>query len=302
MTSFRAILTIGGAVLALALGAAWLFDRGVGSKPYAIQPQPERSRAEVIEACNAHIRNAEIEARAAIDRRAAEFVAFIDERKGGAAAFSGEVVSWYGKWRAIKAYLPFTDGDGHRQYIEEQFGEHIFSNAELATAAELAVTGSLKDLEAIENRLAVTVRAEIADRPVSAMDLELAPGEFAAAIERVMTASRWDAAKAGGSLIVSEVAAVVGTQVLVRLGVSAGVLAAGAANSVWTLGGSIVVGLIADLIWGWIDDPAGDIERETVAALDQLAAESSAAMRAELGNVVTQRSEIWCKAVEEMVP
>ena len=203
---------------------------------------------------------------------------------------------------SIKQYLPFTDADGHRKYVEEQFAKHIFSEAEIADATRLAVTGSLKDLEAIENRLAVQVRAEIDGSSVGAIEVSAAEKQFAAAIDSVVSASQWDAAKTVGNLAVAEVAATVGTQVLVRLGVSAGILGTGAANSWWTLGGGLLLGLAVDAVWQWIDDPAGDIERETVAALESLANDGSAALRSELGAVVTTRVGLWNQAVQEMVP
>ena len=206
-------------------------------------------------------RQAELEAGAAIERRAAEFASFIEGRKAGAGPFSRELVSWRGKWRAVKPYLPFTDGDGHKQYVEETFTKHVFTGEEFSDVTTRVVTESAKDLEEIENRLAVKIRREIAGGGPVATDASAATSEFSGAIERVKSASQWDAVKAGGSLAASEVAAVVGTQVVVRLGVSAGLLGAGAANSWWTLGAGIVLGLIADMAWDAIDDPAGDIER-----------------------------------------
>jgi hypothetical protein len=292
----------GSVVLALAIGAVWLFDSVTGSAPYSVSAAAPRSRAEILEACDVHVRAAEVEARSAVDQRAAGFAAFIEYRQTGVAAFSREMVSWRSKWRVIKQYLPFTDTDGHRKYVEEQFAKNIFSEAEIADATRLAVTGSLKDLEAIENRLAVQVRAEINGSSVGAIEVSAAEKQFAAAIDSVVSASQWDAAKTVGNLAVAEVAATVGTQVLARLGVSAGILGTGAANSWWTLGGGLLLGLAVDAVWQWIDDPAGDIERETVAALESLANEGTTALRSELGAVVTTRVRLWNQAVQEMVP
>lgn len=297
------VLIVGGlAVLGLAIGAAGGLDRLLGSKPYQEVLGERRSRAEVIEACNAHVRQAEIEARAAIDRRANEFSIFIEEQKPGAAPFSKAIVSLYGKWRVLKSKLPLTDKEGHKRYVEEKFAEHIFSSDELASQMELIVTEAAKDLEAIENQLAVKVQTEIVGDSTGPVDISTASSEFSEAIEKVKGAAQWDAAKAGASLAVSEVVSIVGTQILFRLGVSAGVIAAGAANSWWTVGAGVVLGLIADMIWSWIDDPAGDIERETVNALDRLATNGSDALRSELGTVVTNRVELWKAAVEESVP
>jgi hypothetical protein len=163
------------------------------------------------------------------------------------------------------------------------------------------VTESLKDIEGIENRLAVRLRSEIDGQPANAVQASTAEQEFATAIKQIQSASQWDAAKTVGNLAVAEAASAVGTQVLVRLGVSAGILGTGAATSWWTIGGGLVLGLLVDAVWQWIDDPAGDIERETAAALEKLAVDGSAALRDELGDAVTARAELWSKAAEEMV-
>ena len=298
----RVIVLAGAAVAGLSLVAMWLFDEVTGTLPYAPPVEESRSRAEILDACHAHVRAAEGEARAAVDRHAADFASLIEQRKSGAAAFSREMVSWRSKWRVVKQYLPFTDPDGHRKYVEEQFAKHIFSEAELAGTTRLAVTESLKDIEGIENRLAVRLRSEIVGQPINAVQTSTAEQEFATAIRQIQSASQWDAAKTVGNLAVAEAASAVGTQVLVRLGVSAGILGTGAATSGWTIGGSLVLGVLVDAVWQWIDDPAGDIERETVAALEQLAVDGEAALSAELGELVTARRVLWDRAVEEWVP
>lgn len=288
-------------VLGLSVGAAWLSGSVSGSKPHVSEFESKRSRAEVVEACHAHIQKAVAVGNSSIDRRVAEFASFSEGRKAGVGPLSREVVSWYGKWRALKPYLPFTDSNGHKEYVEEAFAKYVFTREEFSDMTRRVVTESAKDLEGVENRLAVAIRQEIADVGPNPVDASIATQEFSGAIEQVKSASQWDAAKAGGSLAASEVVAVVGTQVLMRLGVSAELLAAGAVNSWWTLGAGIVLGLIADLVWEVIDDPAGDIERDTLAALDQLATNGSGALRDELRAVLTQRRELWEKAVEEMV-
>jgi len=290
------------AVLGLAFGAIAGLDGLLGSKAYQELLGSQRSRVEVIEACNVHVRQAELEARAAIDGRAAEFATFVEKRKAGAAPFAKDLVSWRGKGRALWAKVPGADKAGHRRYVEDKFAQHIFSSDELASEMELIVTETAGDLEAIENRLAVKVQTEIVGESVEPADISSATDEFSAAIERVKSASQWDAAKAGASLAVSEVVAIVGTQILVKLAVSTGVIAAGAVNSWWTLGAGIVLGLIADALWNWIDNPAGDIERATVTELDRLATNGSDLLRTELGAVVTNRVELWKAAVEETVP
>jgi hypothetical protein len=63
-----------------------------------------------------------------------------------------------------------------------------------------------------------------------------------------------------------------------------------------------VIGIIVDVIWTWIDDPAGDIEREMISALDKLSTDASTAIEEEMTKVISQRGELWNKTVTEIVP
>ena len=117
------------------------------------------------------------------------------------------------------------------------------------------VTESSHDLEGIENKLAVAVRREIESGSANSMATPATDQQLSGTVERLRSASQWDAAKAAGSLVTSEAVSIVGTKVLTRIGVSTGLLGFGAANSWWTLGAGMVLGVIADLVWDAIDDP-----------------------------------------------
>jgi hypothetical protein len=328
------------AVVALSFGAIWLFQFVAGDKPYFGVWGQQRSRTEIEAACRNHVREADVKASQAISRRSAEFSEFIQSRKPGAKPFSKAVISWYGKWRAIKPGVdrlssyyetynelssptaiifkklwgkktniekiqaddPLFDKDTHKIFIAEQFDKHIFSSAELAQAMERSIEAALRDLEAIENELAVALRQEILGRSLQPDEIPIAAEKFSAAIARMVAASKWDAAKTVGSLVASEVASQIGAQVFIRLGVSAGILTTGAANSWWSFGAALVIGIVVDVIWEWIDDPAGDIEREMIRSLDNLSAEASSAIKDEMNQVVAQRSKLWEQVVMEMVP
>ncbi|MDX2227833.1 MAG: hypothetical protein SFY92_12175 [Verrucomicrobiae bacterium] len=290
------------AIIGIAFGAIWLFNIATGSKPCSVPWQPKRSKAEIHAACLVHVQEADRKATEAIARRAAEFSSFVQSRKAGAKPFSKDIVSLYGKWRAVKPYLPFTDKEGHKKFVVEKFNQHIFTSADLASAVKLSVEGSVKDMEGIENELAVALRQEVLGRSLSPGEIPIAAQEFKKAVERIVSASQWDAAKTAGNLVVSEVAAQVGTQVLIRLGVSAGILTTGAVNSWWSLGAAFVIGLVVDVVWEWIDDPAGDIEKEMTLALDNLSNQGSTAIREEMTMALSKRCDLWKKTVEEIAP
>ena len=278
-----------------------LTDEVRGWEPAALET-PSRSRAELEAACALHVTEAHLQATEVIAKRAAIFWSYVHSRKRGVRGFSRKVVSMYGKWRVVKPHLPFTNSNGHREFVIYEFNRHIFTARDLGRAVQRAIEDTLKDLEAIENDLAVTLRQEILGRSLAPDEAPVAAEEFRLAVERMVAASQWDATKSAGSLVVSEVAAQVATQVLVRLGISAGILTAGAANTWWSFGGALVIGVMVDLVWEWVDDPAGDIEREMTDALDGLARKGSTAIKAELLEILEARCAFWRETIHENLP
>lgn len=294
-------------VAGLALAAVFTYSRLVGSRPYsnhsprASEEPKQRSRDEIAAACKGHIDAAFAEAQQVATTRASEFSEFVRSKSKGARPFAENVTSWYGKWRVVKPYLPFADGDGHKKYVEELFATHIFTKDELAARLQRTIKDAVLDMEGIQNRLAVKLRQEITGSNSATLDGTAVAAEFRKSIEQIVAASQWDAEKAAGALVVSEVVSAIGTQVLIRLGVSAGILGAGAANSWWSFGGSVVIGLIVDALWEWIDDPTGDVEREVGKAIDSLAQKCDSALSQELLSVNRQKQDLWVKASNSMI-
>jgi len=328
------------AIVGIAVVAIWLFNVSNGSIPYSGPWEPKRHPVEVRVACEQHVREADMKAMEAISKRASEFSSFIQDRKAGAKPFSKDVVSLYGKWRAMKpgvervrsyydAYNELTnptaviwkklwgektnvekfvkgeeifDKDSHKIFVSQKFDAHIFSSDELAAAMRRSIEGAVRDLEGIENELAVALRQEILGRSLAPNEIPIASDEFKTAITRMVVASQRDAAKTAGNLVVSEIASQVGSQVFVRLGVSSGILTAGAANSWWSFGAALVIGVAVDMIWEWVDDPAGDIEREMIVALDNLSTQGSTAIREEMAKTISARSKLWKEVIKNITP
>jgi hypothetical protein len=259
-----------------------------------------RDRAQVQAAIDRHIDEANRKSLDAIKKRSDEFRAFVEERKAGAEPFSKAAVSIHGKWRVLKSKLPFTDSEGHKKYVIEQFDRHIFTPQQLGDMVKSIVESCARDLEQEQNNLAVAIRKELLGRPLRPGEIPVAKDELTKAIDRVVSAGQWDAAKAVGGLVVSEVTATVVTQVLTRVGVGVGVLSAGAATSWWTLGAGLAIGFAVSALWDWIDDPAGDIRTNVEASLDDLAASGADAILAEMSRVVEARRALWQQSVKKM--
>ena len=260
-----------------------------------------RSEEEITIACKGHIDAAFAEAEEVAANRANELFTFIMSKKKGARPFAENVTSWYGKWRVVKPYIPGTDADGHKTYVEELFANHVFTKQELGQRLKRTIEDAVLDMEAIQNRLAVKLKQEVTGGTSTTIDGTVVADEFRHSIEQIVATSQWDAQKTAGALVVSEVVSAIGMQVLIRLGVSAGILGTGAANSWWSLGGSVVIGVIVDLLWEWVDDPTGDVEREVGKAVESLARRCDSALCEELQKVNQQKQELWLKASDSMI-
>lgn len=266
--------------------------------PHPTSATAARNAASIRAANEQHVRLAEQRARAAMARRAGELAAYIRSRRAGARPFAEDMVSLYGKWRAVKGWLPFTDTNGHRAYVEERFAFHVMSPAQLAAAVEQTLKNARGDLEAIENELAVQLRQELLGRPLTAGEAAAARADFDNTLKRLTDAAQRQAALSAGGLAVAEGAAQIGSQVLVRLGVSAGLLAAGASNAWWSLGAGLVIGFAVDAAWDQITDPAGDIGGKTAQGLDDMAGQSSQVVQDALLKDLSHRNTLWKRSID----
>lgn len=285
------------AVIAVGLAGLAVYRSATGN----LSVEQKRSHAKIETARKALLQKAKIQADEAVSKRSAEFSEFVNSKKVGAKAFSEDVVSWRGKLVAAKCMLPGTAPDCHKKYVVEKFNEHIFTPDDLKNAMNRSITGGLQDIERIENELAVALRQEILGRSLSPSELPIVTTEFRNAIDAVLKASNRDVVSSAGNLVTSEVVTQIATQVLIRLGASISILATAAASSWWTFGGAMVIGVAVDAIWGYVTQPAKQIESEMVLELDKMSINGSAVIRSELAKVVAARSLLWQKTLKNAI-
>jgi len=264
-----------------------------------------KARQEVRAACEKRVSEAYAKAQQAIEINANAFAEFIASRKSGANQFSENVTSWYGEWIAVKAHLPFTDKESHGQYIAEQFDQNIFTKSELGDTMKRSIEGAIKDMEGIENDLAVQLRQEILGRELNPSEQSNAKEDFEReitnAINDMRRGSERDVVVSTGKLVTSELASQVARLVVGRLAGPTAVLTLGAGDSWWTFGASELIGVAVYYIWNWIDDPREHIEKEVSKSLDQIGIEGRNAIQLELNQFLEQRAGLWRKAVDEAV-
>ena len=267
-------------------------------------PSPERVAAP-------HLGWAEQECNQVIDEHVKAIDTFFADSKQNTPAFAEVALSWGSKWRLVADHVPFTDGGRHETYIRERFEEYVFTPAQLEDAVKQVVAGYLKHVESIEGQMLVRIRTDVADFPsaylIARVDESKLQASYNDAVARVIEATgsnlRADIATELVSIITGEVL----TQVAVRLGVSAGILGAGAASSWATFGVGIIVGVIVDQIvswvWDWYADPKGNLATELDGKLDEInellvnGSDDTEGLRARLRAFAKERATVRSRAV-----
>ena len=300
-------------VFALSFGSIAIYKKFIGrtvgwdevSGPKPSQPSRQEREARCVQV----IGKSEAAAKAAVSIRAQQFHDFIAHRQyrtvaGGrvaVVAFVEDILTLGSKGRLIWSKMPFTNRDGYKKHVSHLFSVYLFTAEELGAEFNRSVEGSLKDVEAIENQLAVELQEIITGTPATPGLRATAPEAFRGAMEKIVAAGQADAAKDVRKLVASELVSQIGMQVFVRVGVSAGLLGAGAASSPWTLGAGLVIGILADVAWGWIDNPAANIQREVLQSTSKVAVDGMNALNAELATVIQRRSNLWRLSANDLV-
>jgi hypothetical protein len=206
-----------------------------------------------------HIEKADTDSLAHVDGSLRSLEGFFGEAKGHAKAFADDVLGWYSKYKLVRGQ--------HEQFLAETFRKHFFGPEELRQAMTNAVEAYVAELEAIDNRMLVDIRMDVAGLPAAASlssmpmpDLQARYREVCGRIGGVAGADLTvDAGRAVADLIVGSVV----TMIAARMGTSAVVVGAAAASSWWTFGIGLVIGVIIDQIiatvWDWTYDPRGKL-------------------------------------------
>ncbi|HEX7446954.1 MAG TPA: hypothetical protein VF306_05375, partial [Pirellulales bacterium] len=234
-------------------------------------PSPE-------EIAGPHLKWAEREAARLLDEHLRQIDEFFDHTSRHTPEFAERALSWGSKWRLVADHLPFTKGDRHRAFIRAQFEQHLFTPAQLSDLVEQVVASHLAHLDSLESEMLVRIRTDVADfpeaYPIAQLDQSSLDAQYDEALAQVLTAAASSVRSDVGTLLVSEIAGEVLTQVALKLGVSAGILTTGAASSWATFGVGLVVGLIVDQIVSWVwdryADPVGSLSSQLDRKLDEM--------------------------------
>ena len=239
-------------------------------------PKPPKPTPEEI--AKPHLSWADQECERIIDEHVNAIDTFFLDSQTHTRSFADEAMSWGSKWRLIADYVPFTSGGRHNAFIRGKFEEHIFRPEQLEDVVKQVVVSYLKHLESIEGQMLVRVRTDVADFPagykITQIDESKVREAYDEAIKKAIEVTGGVTITGVELDVVSMIAGEVLTQVAIKLGVSAGILGAGAGSSWATLGIGFVVGVIIDQtvswFWDWYADPRGDLANEMNQKLDEM--------------------------------
>ena len=244
----------------------------------AEEPSVEVLRQQALARVQPELDRADALTKAAVLEHVAAIDAFFEDAKRRTPRFGKKILGWSSKWRLVSDKLPFTRDDRHAQFLARTFDRELFSGPQLTAEVQRLVDNYTATLAGIENQMLVRMRADLADLPPAALPRFVDDATLAAAFERAMTEAtarvsadfRADVTRETVSLVVGEVLAMAA----VRLGVSGGLLAAGAGSSWATFGIGLVVAVIVDQIiswvWDWWADPVGDVSAKMNGKLDEI--------------------------------
>lgn len=270
-----------------------------------------------------HIQKADKEIALLEDECVKDVIEFLAERKEGAKKLASKSLSWDGKSRYFKSFLPWARGDEYQTFLTKQFKKHVFKEGEITEVIQKSINKYLKGVEDIERRLLVDLRADLDDLPASALPALKSEAEFNKAYERLL-ANAQKAAKAEadgeaaqlitamvGGEAVTFIAFKVLQGVATQLGIKGTIYTLGAGGSLTTAGLSLAVAVAADYIIDWVFQVFYNPEAELAAKLQRAVEELSglitegdketAGLRAQLHEIGVQRRLTRDAALRELI-
>jgi hypothetical protein len=265
----------------------------------AVGTKDERPKVDWKRLAEPHFAAAEEATKKAIE----EFVAAINElfreAKNGCRPFAEEALGWRSTFRLIWDRMPWTDSDGHRKFIDSKFAEHVIEREKFSKGIQSAGKNFAAQLESIENKMLVDLRADIEQLPKH-QRVVLNLDEVTSLINKnarvAEEKARLEAVKTVGHFALVEFVERLVTRQLVRSGILS---ALGVSSSAPSLGLSIVIGLLVDqvisYIWSWFDDPVADLSQKIERELEkvrQQVVEDSGGLREQLQRISQERAKI----------
>lgn len=185
--------------------------------------------------------------------------------------FAETCLSWESKWFLL---IDKLDGSTkHAQLIEAAFRRCIFDPTELERILAQCTTAYVQEVGSIDGEMLVRLRADLSSLPsgaVPAFDADTLHARYGDALQRAVAASQSDVMATVERETVSFIVSEVMTAALLQVGVSSGILTAGAASGWTTFGAGLVVSVLVDYAVQQYSDPVGKLTADVNARLNGL--------------------------------
>lgn len=239
--------------------------------PKAVAPDPNEVRRLQMER---HLTVCDRQVAALIDQQLQDVRRHFAAARQRVPQFSAAALGFRSKWILLADWMPGVTVS-HQDYLKQLFASQVLSGETLEQLIRHVVRTTVTEIEELEAQLFVAVAADVEDPPIptaSTFKPERLPlAQLTSRLRNQVTA---DLRADMGRELASYAAGEVVTAGMGRLGVSAGLLGAGAGSSWTTFGVGLAVGLILDeivsRIWEWWADPVGQLTATVNAELKQV--------------------------------
>jgi len=233
----------------------------------------------------------------------------------GILPFTAVCLGGTSKWKMVLDAIPLRRGGEHEAFLKQEFESKVLSSRDLERAIEQTIRDYILRVRDIENEMLVDMRADNEDLPgfesLHGVDQETLSTKFDEALANASEKAGSDLYANVNTQLVSLLAGEVLAQVAIRLGVSGGILSAGAASSWATFGVGLLASLVVDQLvtrlWDWWADPEIELALQLadhLGSLHQLICngdEQTPGLRGLFRKIALEREAVRRTAVDEML-
>jgi hypothetical protein len=247
-----------------------------------------------------------------------------EKARGNAPEFAEEALSWQSKWELTKEHLGLSAEGSHERFLRAKFEEKVCSPDGLKRALEGAVNGFLTELEGLEAEWLVKLRADVSDEDLALAEAlphlkseEAFKAEYRKLAREMLPVLAKDLKVEVVRQVASFAIGEIGTQLAVQIavsaaaemGVSAGVLGAGAMSGVATFGVGLAVCFLVDHWLGEVlkeagYDPQREIAGKVKGSLDRLegvAVDGDKGLKGHIRKLHQLRCKLREKAIQKLL-
>ncbi|MFM7114329.1 MAG: hypothetical protein ACKO26_24600 [Planctomycetota bacterium] len=250
-------------------------------QPYVPSALEEAKRRAAEKIANPHLAWAKEECDKATDHNIQAVKDLFEHSKTKTRGYTDYALGMYSKWLAVKEFIPFTSKD-HGPYLKSEFEKQVLSPIAIERAINECVKNHIKSIRDIESQMLVRIKKDAPNYPelksLEALDVASLQANYEKIVEEASKKAVTESVVDAGRLLASEVASFIAIKVAAAIAAkmtTTGVIAGIATTTgIYTLGISIIAGIVVDQIvswvWDWYADPKGNLAKKLNETLDQM--------------------------------